>query len=345
MKPREKVVTAEDIQSSLYFVHVEHPQDVSLIIPPEYQEDDNSNGRPNAVNRLSAPIIQRKAVPSPPAAAPPRKPVPGTLAPVTDFDSRQNTSAGQYAQRPGTLGPGYSPRRSYDSSRSHTENDIPAVQPRRPDTSSNAGISLTLIRRDPASGAQWNVARIDDPTITEVSSMGLTESAARRKPGTPMYIEISNPGYSKFLHSDSEQRPPLPSRTSDLSVRSYQTSNNPLRSSIDYPVEPSLKSENVFRRRLWMEGSHYGGGFGHRKSGSYDRNSSRPTSRGNYDDRSSTDQPLHSPSFLTRDDQTYGTLQVSEKQSTFRGYVFTSPWNGRCEFITGASGGTLKVSG
>ncbi|KAJ4320557.1 hypothetical protein N0V94_003315 [Neodidymelliopsis sp. IMI 364377] len=93
MKPREKVVTAEDIQSSLYFVHVEHPQDVNLITPPEYQEDDSLNGRPNAVNRLSAPIIQRKAVPSPSAAAPPRKPVPGTLAPVTDFDSRQNTSA------------------------------------------------------------------------------------------------------------------------------------------------------------------------------------------------------------------------------------------------------------
>ncbi|KAF2631656.1 hypothetical protein BU25DRAFT_193227 [Macroventuria anomochaeta] len=343
MKPREKVVTAEDITSSLYFVHVEHPQDVNLINYPEAQDPDYPEQRPNPGNRLSAPAIQRKAVPSTPTGAPARKPVPGTLAPIANFDSRQNTSAGQYAQRPGMLSPGYEPRGSYDSTRSQTENDIPTIQPRRPEVNvTPTGISLTLIRRDPASGAQWNVARIDDPTIAEITSTELTLAAARRKPGAPMYIEISNPGYSKFLHSETDQKPPLPTRTSDLSVRSYQSSNAPLRTGVDYPPELSSKNDNVFRRRLWMEGSHLGGGFGHRKSGSYDRNSSRPTSRGNYDDRPSMDRPISSPSFLTRDDQAYGTLQVSERQSSFRGYVFTSPWNGRCEFITGASGGTLK---
>lgn len=344
MKPREKVVTAEDIQSSLYFVHVEHPQDVNLLNLAEFQDPDYSEQRPNAFDRVSAPVIQRKAVPGTSKAAPARKPVPGTLAPIANFDSRQNASAGQYAQRPGMLSPGYSSRRSYDSSRSQTENDIPPVQPRRPDASSvPAGITLTLIRRDPASGAQWNVARIDDPTVAEVSSAGLTDPVARRKLGAPMYVEISNPGYSKFLHADVEQRPPLPTRTSDLSIRSYQTSNSQIRQSIDRPAEPTLKSDNVFRRRLWMEGSQHSGGFGHRKSSSYDFSTARPTSRGNYNERSSVDRPLPSPSLLTPDDQTYGTLQVSERQSSFRGYVFTSPWNGRCEFITGASGGSLKV--
>lgn len=341
MKPREKVVTAEDITSSLYFVHVEHPQDVNLLNHPEFQDSNYPEQRPSPVNRVSASLIQRKAVPNTAPAAPARKPVPGTLAPIANFDSRQNASAGQYAQRPGMLSPAYEPRGSYDSSRSQTENDVPTVQPRRPDVNStHTGISLTLIRRDPASGAQWNVARIDDPTITGISSNGLSE----RKPGAPLYIEISNPGYSKFLHSDADNRPPLPTRTSDLSVRSYQSSNAPPRPSIDIPHETSSKSYNVFRRRLWMEGSHLGGGFGHRKSGSYDRTSSRPTSRGNHDDRPSINQPLPSPSFLTRDDQAYATLQVSERQSNFRGYVFTSPWNGRCEFVTGASGGTLKAS-
>lgn len=346
MKPREKVVTAEDVTSSLYFVHVEHAQDANIINAPGFEYSDQSESRTHVANRLSAPVIQRKAVPSTPTHAPARKPVPGTLAPITDFDSRQNVSAGQYAQRPGMLTPGYEPRRSYDSSRSQTENDVPAFQPRRPEVNTaSTGISLTLIRRDPASGAQWNVARIDDPTITEVSSAGLAESAARRKPGAPLYIEISNPGYSKFLHTDHDQRPSLPTRTSDLSMRSHQISNAPpSRSSIDHPPEQSSKSNNVFRRRLWMEGLQQGGGFGHRKSGSYDLNSSRPTSRGNYDGTPSVEQPLPSPSFLTREDQAYGTLQVSERQSSFRGYVFTSPWNGRCEFVTGASGGSLKVS-
>ncbi|UPX09513.1 uncharacterized protein EKO05_0000202 [Ascochyta rabiei] len=342
MKPREKVVTAEDIQSSLYFVHVEHPQDVNLIGLPDYEYSNSSETRPNAANRLSTPVIQRKAVANTPTAAPSRKPVPGTLTPIPNFESRQNVSAGHYAQRPGMLTPGYEPRRSYDSSRSETENDTSTFQPRPDVNTCPTGISLTLIRRDPASGAQWNVARIDDPTITEVSSAGLAESATRRKPGAPLYIAISNPGYSKFLHSDYEQRPSLPARASDLSIRSHQTSNAPPRSSMDHHLETSSKDDNVFRRRLWMEGLQHGGGFGHRKNGSHDYNSSRPTSRSNYDDRSSADQPLPSPSFLTREDQAYGTLQVSERQSSFRGYVFTSPWNGRCEFITGASGGSLK---
>lgn len=343
MKPREKVVTAEDITSSLYFVHVEHPEDASLVGQAEFQDPDYSQQRPNAVNRLSAPVIQRKAVPGVPAAAPPRKPVPGTLAPITNFDSRQNASAGQFAQRSGMLTPSYEPRGSYDSYRSQTENDIPPIQPRRPEpNTAPRGVSLTLIRRDPASGAQWNVARIDDPTVADVSSTGLSEAAARRKPGAPMYIEITNPGYSKFLHSDMDQRPPLPARTSNLSVQSHQTSNAPPYPTEDYFPEPSSKSDTIFRRRLWMEGSHLGGGFGHRKSGSYDGTSSRPTSRGNYEARPSVDQRSPSPSFLTRDDQAYATLQVAERQSNFRGYVFASPWNGRCEFVTGASGGTLK---
>jgi hypothetical protein len=345
MKPREKVVTAEDITSSLYFVHVEHPEDLNFVNHPSLQDPDYPEQRPSSVNRISAPVVQRKAVPSTPTTAPARKPIPGTLAPIANSDSRQNVSAGQYAQRPEKLSSGYEPRGSYDSTRSQPENDIPAIQPRRPEANTTpAGTSLTLIRRDPASGAQWNVARIDDPAIADISSSGLGEAAVRRKPGTPLYIEISNPGYSKFLHSDTEQRPPLPIRTSDLSVRSNQLSSTAPRASIDHLSEPSSRSDNVFRRRLWMEGSHLGGGFGHRKSGSYDRNSSRPTSRGNYDGRPSMEHPLPSPSFLTRDDQAYGTLQISEQQSSFRGYVFTSPWNGRCEFITGASGGTLKVS-
>ena len=341
MKPREKVVTAEDITSSLYFVHVEHPEDANLV-NPELQDPDYMQQRSNTPNRLSTPIIQRKAVPGTPTAAPTRKAVAGTLAPITNIDSWQNTNVGQHAQRPGMLSPPFEPRGSYDSSRLQAENNVPGSQPRRPDTSvTPAGVSLTLIRRDPASGVQWNVARIDDPTITDITSPRLTEAAARRKPGAPMYIEITNPGYSKFLHSELDQRPSFPTRTSDLSVRSFQSSNATQALSSDWSPEPSSKADNVFRRRLWMEGSHLGGGFGHRKSGSYDR-SSRPNSRGNYNDPSST-EPLPSPSFLSRDDQAYGTLQVTERPSGFRGYVFTSPWNGRCEFVTGASGGTLKV--
>ena len=98
-----------------------------------------------------------------------------------------------------------------------------------------------------------------------------------------------------------------------------------------------------------MEGAkNQGGEFGHRRLKSYDSNISGGSPRSSLDvvqrERLSTDsRPLATPPFLTRENQSYSSIQVSEKQTTFRGYVFTSPWNGRCEFVTGAGGGSLKV--
>jgi hypothetical protein len=157
-----------------------------------------------------------------------------------------------------------------------------------------------------------------------------------------MYIDVTNPGYSKFLQSDTGGRPDLMSHNSDMFAQSSQPGF------ASQSQSQATNSSNIFRRRLWMEGSQYtSGGFGHRKNSSYDFSSGRPGSRGSYDARTDGSpfdtRPSPSPSFLTRDDQTYSTIQVSDRPTSFRGYVFTSPWNGRCEFVTGAGGGTLKV--
>ena len=326
MKPRDKVVTAEDIQSSLYFVHVELPEDANLVDPAAFQEPQHSYQRPDLATRPSAPAVLRKAVPSGAAVvAPARKPVPNSLAPVPSFENRQNVNAGQYAHRSEMLGPNYSPRRSYDSTRSQAEEDLISASRASADMS-YAGTSLTLIRRDPASGAQWNVARIEDPAVIDVSSTG---SASKRKMGAPIYVEVHNPGYSKFLHSHNGSSPFAHNHDPSLPLE---------RNSSEQPT----KGETIFRRRLWMEGSQRTGDFGHRKTNSSEINYVRPRSHGN--DRSSADPRLPaSPTFLTRPDQTYSTIQISDRSSSFRGYVFTSPWNGRCEFITGAGGSSLKV--
>jgi hypothetical protein len=322
------VVTAEDITSSLYFLHVEQPEDANLVAAPQFQEPNYQEQRNPATNTTSAPIVQRKAVPG--ASGPPaRKPVSSTLTPVDNYGNRQNMSAGNYAQKSGMLAPDSDPQRSFDSSQYQRENTRPVYPTNRSfERPRPAGTSLTLIRRDPASGAQWNVARIEDPPTIDVSS--LNEPGSKRKIGGPMYIDVTNPGYSKFIQSENsgatQQQNPMTqigSQATDI--------------------------QNAFRRRLWMEGSQYiNGGFGHRNNSSYDFNARRPGSRGSYDarmDRSSLEnRPMPSPSFLTREDQSYGTIQVSDRQTSFRGYVFTSPWNGRCEFITGGGGGSLKVS-
>ncbi|KAF2853970.1 hypothetical protein T440DRAFT_465701 [Plenodomus tracheiphilus IPT5] len=348
MKPREKVVTAEDIQSSLYFVHVEQPEDAQLLIPLDYQGSDYQEQPQTSPTRSVAPAIQRKAVAGTPGNAPARKPIPGTLAPINAFENRQNINAGQFSQRPRSLAPDYSPRRSFDSNQYRQENDRPRASPRRAsENPDRIGTTLTLIRRDPASGSQWNVARIEDPNIFEISSSN--DSMIKKKIGSPMYIEILNPGYSKFLHSDtSNSSPAFQSRNGDIS-------GHPVHNSLPLPPSSrpqgeslSTASENTFRRRLWMEGTQYGSAaFGHRKNTSHDYNAPRPDSRGDHGRAGELGAgnmgSRPSPSFLQRQDQAYNTIQVSDRQTSFRGYVFSSPWNGRCEFVTGVGGGSLKV--
>ncbi|KAH6840047.1 hypothetical protein B0T12DRAFT_40512 [Alternaria alternata] len=336
MKPREKVVTAEDIQSSLYFVHVEQPEDAYLVNPPESQDSEYTQQSQDSFNSVSTPIVPRKAVPGI-TTAPVRKPVPSTLASINKYSNNQNIDAGNYARRSAMLAPEFSdsPRRSFDSSEHNQENRRPIPSPRRrSENPSRSSASLTLIRRDPASGAQWNVARIEDPPVLDVSSPTSSDPSNKKKIGAPMYIDVFNPGYSKFLHSDTTGKPLLTSRDSGTSIQSFQAGSHP------------SANENVFRRRIWMEGSQHTGGFGHRKLNSHDYNNGRPDSRGNHyaqTNSASTDvRAAPTPPSITREDQTYSSIQVSDRQTSFRGYVFTSPWNGRCEFVTGIGGGSLK---
>lgn len=346
MKPREKVVTAEDIQSSLYYVHVNQPEDAYLVDPPELRGHDAA-GRDLSAS-ASAPLVQRKAVPGT-AAAPMRKPVPGTLAPIDNYSHPQNINAGRYSQRTGIPESDYNnPRRSFDSSQQQQENQRPPPLPRRrSENRPRDAPSLTLIRRDPASGAQWNVARIEDPPVLEISSSALKDPTNKKRSGAPMYVQVFNPGYSKFLHLDTPDlpQPSLITRDSGLSIQSRQAGRS---GTLESKASGQAGSDNTFCRRIWLEGFQQSGNvFGHKRNNSYDPNN-RPSSKGSYAgqaDGPSMDlrSPL-SPSFATHEDQLYGSLQVSERQTNFRGYVFKSPWNGRCEFVTGVGGGSLKVA-
>jgi hypothetical protein len=350
MKPRQKVVTAEDITSSLYFLHVEQPEDANLVAPLDVQVPVSIGSYPAASNVPPLPTVQRKAVPETSIIPSARKPPPGVLAPFNNFGDRQNMMAGNRSHQPEMMAPDYNVGHSFDAHKYQRENQPLAPSSHRStQTPRQAGTSLTLIRRDPTSGAQWNVARIEDPPAFDVSSSNLNEPGTNRSTGAPMYIDVTNPGYSKFLHSGDTSHINSATDPNDLNVQSLPIG----RASLTHMPAPSadgraIPSPNIFRRRLWMEGSQYtGAGFGHRKNSSYDFNSRRPDTRGSYDtraDRTLVDtMPTPPPAFLSRDDQTYSTIQISDRQTSFRGYVFTSPWNGRCEFVTGAGGGSLKV--
>lgn len=321
MKPREKVVTAEDIQSSLYFIHVNQPEDIRLLTPPE-------PATPSASSPPKPSFL--------PTEVPKRKPVPGssTLTPVAGFGNRQNISASNYGYD-GNQSTQGQPHVSFEPTRYSQEESKAPPQLQRP--LEQPGTTLTLIRRDPVSNAQWNVAVIKDPQDLDISSLTLTQSSPKKKQGSPLYIDITNPGYSKFLHT--QERPELLPRNSDLSARSQLSSNYaPSLANPKDPYVPSVPTEsssepldNIFRRRIWMENPRSAGG-GHKYSRSQDSTMAPQASRGSWEGLTPDPGP-----FVT------STPQPTEKQSNFRGYVFTSPWNGRCEFVTGAAGTSLKV--
>ncbi|QDS78051.1 hypothetical protein FKW77_003299 [Venturia effusa] len=84
------------------------------------------------------------------------------------------------------------------------EDERPPLPPRRSTAdlknekslnSTQAVTQLTLIRRHPATGEQWNVAEITDPTVHEIDT---NTSQRTRKSGQPLYIDIKTAGYNKF---------------------------------------------------------------------------------------------------------------------------------------------------
>ncbi|KAF2807857.1 uncharacterized protein BDZ99DRAFT_489426 [Mytilinidion resinicola] len=426
MKPMEKVVTAEDVQSCLYYLHIDQPEDAELLDDPvENQETGTEAPPPPPVHRKAvAPsnshynnnLLTPQQSPYPPSTNSPhvmqRKPLSTSpLAPRTVIDNRHESiqsnyprpdarddyrgrSADQTGSHNGEQLPILPPRRPSeqhplpprppypvdpslrnDPYRSSQENYPPAFRepfpsrpiaqnsygaqvspahntlgplsasPERPDTPNFFGASLTLIRRDPSSSSQWNVARIEDPPIVEVSSSSLNNPAVTqksRRAGAPMYIEINNIGYSKFLNT-SEGLPSAVVGDNGVSAKTLKDLANNMSAKSD-----NVPSETVFKRRLWMEGArHNDKSFGHRRLNSYDSSTGldvpRKSSEGRYDERLSADYNRPPAPFQRRDDQAYATVQIPEKRSSsFRGYAFTSPWNGRCEFSTGGTGRSLK---
>ncbi|KAM3414099.1 hypothetical protein BST61_g10759 [Cercospora zeina] len=351
IKPREKVVTAEDVSSSLYYIHVNSPEDY-----------EQPRGRPLSVNTNASqlvpiqedclkrkPVLPRRsprrpvAPPSPPyplddgppqlhrqTPSPPqhgrvaRKPV-GSRHRNDGYGTLRNTGSPVLPHRPLPSPPSedYSEQHSLHTHNKHLlrraepsdENNPYSMQlseppspPLDPPDLPPAG-SLTLIRRDPASGEQWNVALIHDPPVHEVSSAALRNpSAAHRtkRSGAPLFLDISNTAYTQFL---AEERPGSPVS------QDTATSGN------------SGAAEGIFRRRLYMPGSKYSAHeySQHSRSESVTRLDLDTSSR-RAANRSSIDISTIS--------------SYADRRN--KGYTFNSPWDARCDFTTGVSGKSLK---
>jgi len=199
------------------------------------------------------------------------------------------------------------------------------------------GTTLTLIRRDPGSGQQWNVARILDPVVLDAASEYLEDKKKGRPAGSPLYLEVSNPGYSKFLHAMPDVSP-LQTRNKNTSyLNDY---SHPRAREIGSQRESS--TDGVFRRRMWMESP---ANTSHRRMKS--DSPGRVSTNASFNPRPSAEwDNMHKgvPGRYHADEQSLTTIHDNERRTApTKGYTFISPWNGRCEFSTGAAGNSLKV--
>lgn len=371
IKPREKVVTASDVQSSLYYVHYNCSTE-------DYHQSNDPTSKPSSVNTDAGnlPTISEPQSPTRKAVPPPlpRRPAPPVSTPYPlDNDDEKPT----LPPRPGSLrqkvprkpllpirspmrerevdlpvlpprplpptppqeeeeGEPESPSLHEDNIRllrreSHTnEMNNPYVRdyPTHPETLKQQALdslpdpgTLTLIRRDPGSNEQWNVGMIHDPPIQEVSSSSLLVLTAKRrtkKGGAPLWLDITNPGYTQFLINPSHTDSRVSLSTTSSSEESEQT------------------PEGVFRRRLYMPGSKFGE-HGYGQNGPGNRKHGSASSASGVSEMPSTMRGArHSVDLGSLS----GTPRSSDRRS--KGYTFTSPWEGRCEFTTGATGTSLK---
>lgn len=341
LKPREKIVSAQDVQSSLYYVHFNTNSDVEAM---QHQTPSSVNSNAAELPSIQEDASRRKPVP------PPRSPLRKSPSPVgrlsyqaesqpasspTNLPSRAKS---QIARKP-VLSDITNAAPSHPSTL-----DLPVLPSRRPlpsppaedegygssltpndaypktyswnaskddnhsDTSKSTPPvgSLTIIRRDPATSSQWNVASIRDPPVEEVSSAALlspTLDSKPRKGGAPLWLDITNPGYQQFD----------PSNRSDSRISTSTNSS-----------EGDSVPEGTFRRRLYLPGSRLGDRRWMQKSS---RPSPTAISAHHTDNAGSSSYPDLTPPLMDR---------------RSAGYSFFSPWDGRCDFSTSKSGRALR---
>lgn len=162
----------------------------------------------------------------------------------------------------------------------------------------------------------------------------------QKPPDSPIFLEILNPGYSKFISGTykggnkdihgEELGPPLPPRPALNQNKSTSTAS-------------ALQSrQTAFTRRIWLESPRRLGSdldsinFDSRDAFSAPRTEQR-SSLNLESSRTSLD--IDGLPNIVKQNQ----MGFKRVKSNFKGFVFESPWNGRCEFSTIGPTKSLKV--
>ncbi len=378
MKPRLKNVTAEDVLNSLYYFHVNTPSDVFLMgdmrvsetpepvleqsivpiarkplregsttevstelpqLPERGRKTETTLSRaPSGVLRFQTvlqPLVPRRPLPevlnqNPPLAQrpsadvsniPTRRPLgPRPYLSQPEVNKRPlpgNENSPIAQQRAPVTSPFISNLRTQEYSSSETLNKIKvpgdsAVYSSIENATKKEDFSITLIRRDPVSGAQWNVGKISN---LGDQTLHTAESSNLNKPCSSISVQLTTLGYGQF-------RAPLVACNIGDGITNGTNSQEP--QDIQYSFDRHV-------RMVWSKSWE-------RKYKHHGRASSDQT--GAWKDAHMRSSPDIPPAKL-RSEVAEDSNQNSAKHAV-QGSGFLSPWNGRCEFSTSASGKSLK---
>lgn len=423
LKPQLKSISAEDVGSSLYYVHLQLPSEEDPV-PPQPMRSESP----------------RKTIP--------RKPVPSVVG-VQDWGSRpaeasgalegraaplplhsalpqlqvQTSGLGQgdgthditRAEREGNLSQHQAPHRRPAGPRSmgapsappkndHVERTTPASatsgplstptsaehsrtssssfpdsrhthihRPRSPTRPRQAPTftpsTLTLIRREPTSNHQQNVARITTvQTNIPTPDMAAPDLSPNNMPGPPpplIKISIKSPGYSRFSNWPTKAAIDKYAANGHLDLRPGESMiDGPGRRARGASFTVPQAYEPGFNREVVMT---YGKSWASNiKSALHIRNKSREVdddfgltpprapglgnshrrqdsggSTGSLDSNGSWTRPLSAGGPGSPSSPPAAVVTRPGPGYKAKGYMFTSPWDGRCEFRTGQGGRSL----
>ncbi|CZR57461.1 uncharacterized protein PAC_07350 [Phialocephala subalpina] len=359
LKPQLKNVTAEDVAASLYYLHLNTEDDLRLLEDIDCQgtiTEEPESVLQKPLPRKPLPESSRSSLdlnhqtkstanPSFLTSIPKRKPVTSEVSPTDQCQPELKPDL-TLPRRP--LGP-----RPFGSEITLPRNILPGVENTRPNTAVNRqdpippfntgsktgqnfnivdpvfddkpsdGFSITLIRRDPSSGAQWNVGTIYGQPVPNGSQHRRGKSS--KKPYFDISLHLTTPGYSQFRNASASShigegiteasRPVGVSRTAEIS-----------------PVQRG--SDSSFTRQVRMEGSSFWSRSSTHKRALSDMSGDSASARGR---NLSTDSSFDTLSVLGID-----RPSKASRDSHAKGYSFSSPWGGSCKFSTGSGGRSLR---
>ncbi|OLN96900.1 hypothetical protein CCHL11_08477 [Colletotrichum chlorophyti] len=221
--------------------------------------------------------------------------------------------------------------------------------------------TLSLIRRDPSTGNQWNIGRVSSHQLEDsgddgyeyysFDSAGLSAHDRRRQnaPRPPINIHIESSGYAKFRHMPLRQSLDMPQgSTSSFPFASSEDALNHLQQhQQQHPAEGGFVRQVVMSyTKSWTTNIREKFNNARARSDSVDDAplaSSYGTSPAKTSHRHSRQLSTNSTGSASSNASDSGPIITHPGHGLRpRGYVFVSPWDGRCEFRTGNAGRSVK---